>query len=648
MKKYLLAFLLSASALAQQGVFPGASYDKRPLAVQSTVGVTVAAGGSCQISTSPSTGGSQPSTICYTGSGSGPGTLSHVHITLGPNSDNASVIQNSTLTFNCDGEINTVPFGLFFLTQDNPKPFSTDWNASFLGTNSFTSNNRRMELDYTSGCNVTFNNGSVTGTTTLFAETTYRLGTNVSRPTRQHWHAYVGSGPSTAPYAIFTMLPSITDLAGGELESISLFGSASSGPGWLEGYTQALSDGNVAAISGGTEDFFGSGYYGVNSTGFHATSKWGEFYSSGIATAIGGSVFSLQTPLQTYDAVLYRNFQTSDQDNLLFKNTLTAIQPNGNVGKPFAPAAPTTNYNSLVTFWTHDAIAAPVTYSPVSGTVSSGSTVTLSSAVSGATLCSTLDGSIPTANGAGTCTHGTPGSSVTVTPPVTIAAIASKTGFADGLMSTSFYSTTFVSPTYRQTCNNTPGAGTTTTVSCTITPTAGDFIFALCRGGNTSTPAFTTTSSPANTFAQISVANAAGGSSQGSYAFGVVGSSTTFTCTVATGVNFQGIQVLDYAPGSTTAFAAGSGNGVTGSSTFTSNSVSVTGSAFYIVCADAEFGPPTLTAGLINGSAATGRTLTSPSSGCQDLAVTPTTSSAVGTILGSASGNWDGSIIAIH
>jgi len=207
-------------------------------------------------------------------------------------------------------------------------------------------------------------------------------------------------------------------------------------------------------------------------------------------------------------------------------------------------------------------------------------------------------------------------------------------------------SSSYTSPTYRTTCNNSPSAGATTTVNCSLTATAGDFLFVLCRGGQNTTQ--TVTTSPSGTFTQMGQVNNSSGSSQASYSFGATGGSTTFTCTApGGGTTYQGIQVLDYAPGSITSLAAGSGNTINSStSTFTSSAVSVTGSAFYVVCGDAQYGPPTITVGTINGSTATGRTLSSPSSACEDLSVATTTSGATGTLNASSAGTWDG-VIAV-
>lgn len=85
------------------------------------------------------------------------------------------------------------------------------------------------------------------------------------------------------------------------------------------------------------------------------------------------------------------------------------------------------------------AVATP-TFSPVAGTYVTAQTVTISTATSGATLCYTTDGSTPTANGAGTCTHGTTYSGpVSVSSSLTLKAMGSKNLFTDSSVGSAAY-----------------------------------------------------------------------------------------------------------------------------------------------------------------------------------------------------------------
>jgi len=84
-------------------------------------------------------------------------------------------------------------------------------------------------------------------------------------------------------------------------------------------------------------------------------------------------------------------------------------------------------------------VATP-TFSPVAGTYTTTQTVTISTVTGGATICYTTDGSTPTANGAGTCTHGTTYSgTVSVAVSETLKAIGSLSGDTDSLVGSAAY-----------------------------------------------------------------------------------------------------------------------------------------------------------------------------------------------------------------
>lgn len=84
------------------------------------------------------------------------------------------------------------------------------------------------------------------------------------------------------------------------------------------------------------------------------------------------------------------------------------------------------------------AVATP-TFSPVAGSYSGTQSVTLLS-TAGATLCYTIDGSTPTANGSGTCTHGTTYSGpISVSLSETVKAVGSKSGFTDSAVGSAAY-----------------------------------------------------------------------------------------------------------------------------------------------------------------------------------------------------------------
>jgi hypothetical protein len=112
-----------------------------------------------------------------------------------------------------------------------------------------------------------------------------------------------------------------------------------------------------------------------------------------------------------------------------------------------------------------------VTFSPVAGSYGAAQTVTLTTSTSGATKCYTTDGSTPTSDGAGTCTHGTTYSTpFSVSTSQTVNAIASKSGFSDSPMTSAAYTIngTLPTPTF------TPAAGGyPTTQHITISASSG-------------------------------------------------------------------------------------------------------------------------------------------------------------------------------
>lgn len=80
--------------------------------------------------------------------------------------------------------------------------------------------------------------------------------------------------------------------------------------------------------------------------------------------------------------------------------------------------------------------------SPTSGGYTSPQTITITDSTVTATICYTNDGSTPTANGAGTCTHGTTYTaafSQTIVTTTTIKAIGTASGYTDSAIATNSY-----------------------------------------------------------------------------------------------------------------------------------------------------------------------------------------------------------------
>lgn len=130
-------------------------------------------------------------------------------------------------------------------------------------------------------------------------------------------------------------------------------------------------------------------------------------------------------------------------------------------------------------------VVATPTFSPVAGTYSSTQTVTISTSTGGATICYTTDGSTPTADGAGTCLHGTTYSSpVSVASSLTLKAVGSLSGDADSSVASAAYviSGTVATPTFS------PAAGTYfATQSVTISTSTGGASIIYTNDGSTPT-----------------------------------------------------------------------------------------------------------------------------------------------------------------
>jgi len=132
--------------------------------------------------------------------------------------------------------------------------------------------------------------------------------------------------------------------------------------------------------------------------------------------------------------------------------------------------------------------------SPVAGTYTSPQTVTITDSTGGATICYTTDGTTPTANGAGTCTHGSTYSGLFLQSlPATVEAIGSESGFTDSSVATASYSPSSVATYYiSKSTGSDSNAGTSKTFpwqhlpgmkswSGTHAPVAGDvFILMGC------------------------------------------------------------------------------------------------------------------------------------------------------------------------
>lgn len=588
-------------------------------------------------------------------SATGAGTITQIHVTLGCTSsctDIPNLVQNSMIDFQCDGNFIAVPFGMFFPSMDAPKVYNTEYISVPVMGATFTGNvddamvfNRRTWINYYSGCNITLVNASSSATAAVFVDTAYRSGTPVTpvgaSTSRAYWNAFANSLPAVPPNSSGSfntpqvyLLPTSTFTGGGEVESITYFVVAAN-QSYLESGPVTWTDGVIATQSGGGEDWPGCGFYCNLGANEITLSKAGF---------IGGSF--LQDPAGAADTLMWRFFNTTPGDNVPFVNTLAVSSANGYSG---VATSPSIAMQGLVTFYTNTPNASVPQFSPAAGTYASTQSVTLTSYPSGSTTCYRTDGVAPTGTN-GTCGPGSTTYSTPISVPLTatISAISTKSGFNNGILSSALYTITNT-PIYVGTCGNTATSSSTTVVTCTMSVTAGDMAFVMCRGSNA--PNYTITA-PGDTFTQFSAVAGTGGYSQGSYAFGLAGGSTTFTCTASASTGFQGLQVLDYHPGGVSSLATSATNTISSSTTtFTSAAITTSGSSFVIACGNPEFGVTgTPASGNINGVAANNRTVNATANSmCEDQSFSTAFTSGTATLTGgSTAGPWDGIIAAFH
>lgn len=586
----------------------------------------------------------------------GSGTITEIHITLGDNTtDSANLVTNSKLQIQCDGNFISFPLGLFYATEDAPKVFTSDFLSVPVMGSTYSNNslggivfNRSMLwINYYNGCTGTIINGSATGTSNIFVDTTYRPGTPVTpvgAPTsRAYWNAYYNYLPAVPPNSgsfntpQVYLMPTSSFSGGGELESIMYFVNAAN-QSYLESGPITYTDGTLAIQSGGGEDWAMCGYY-CNFGNNELVSNRAGF--------VGGTF--LQQQQGGGDAMLWRYFDFRHEDNVPFTNSLGVTSANGDAAFSTSPSIA---MSSLVTFWTSTPTASQVQITPAPGTYTAAQTVSLTSYPAGAVTCYTTDGSTPTANN-GNCTHG-----VTYTSPIAVPAtvmintISTKAGFNNGVWTSAQYTINiYAAPTYMTTCTQTAVSSNSTVASCTLpSVTANDMAIVQCSGGVASTGYTLTVNTSSGTISKGTLASDSTGSSQASVAFGLGGGSTTFTCTSATSVSYQTLQVAEYHPGSLTHLVSSAANTISSATgTYTSASVNTTGASFVVVIGDAQFVGTSPASGTIAGSAASNRTVNASGNAyIEDISLAASTSGVTGTLTVSNSGLWNGATLVLQ
>jgi hypothetical protein len=210
-----------------------------------------------------------------------------------------------------------------------------------------------------------------------------------------------------------------------------------SGFGTSGSYSGTSSDAYTAALDGNTGTFFdcstASGAYVGIDTGasqpqveMPAFSPGAGTYSSTQSVTISSSTNGASIRYTTDGSTPTSSSGTvySGPVTVSSTSTLKAIAyKSGMTDSAVATAAYTINVAQ---------VAAP-SFSPAAGTYTTGQTVTISSATSGATIRYTTDGSTPTS------TNGTVGNTVVINANTTLKAIATKSGMTDSSVTTGDY-----------------------------------------------------------------------------------------------------------------------------------------------------------------------------------------------------------------
>jgi hypothetical protein len=283
-------------------------------------------------------------------------------------------------------------------------------------------------------------------------------------------------------------------------------------------------------------------------------------------------------------------------------------------------------------------------------------TVTISSATSGASVCYTVDGTAPTVNGAGACTNGSTTATYTMTPTVstvTINAMAVATSMLASATSSITYTIDKTIPVYlggAEHPTNSSSASSITT-SSSVAVTAGQLLHVFCVADAAASIAISDSASDTFTKYNYFQRPDTFETVQSGYAFAKSSGNVTFTCTPASSTTGQLIVAQAYYPGSLTGLDSQvSGTTYTASTSYTSPTFSTTAKGLIISCVKLlTYG--TYTAGAIGAQTATIRQVagwTGAGNGaCEDTITNPAypaQSNITAGISNTASGNWIGSV----
>lgn len=260
-------------------------------------------------------------------------------------------------------------------------------------------------------------------------------------------------------------------------------------------------------------------------------------------------------------------------------------------------------------------------------------TVSITDSAGGATICYTTDGSTPTANGAGVCTHGTIYSgSFVVTTNTTVEAIGSEAGSYDSWVQRTDFTS---QPTPLMVLYSVNAA--TAPLSTTQYAYANIPYLTVCSNSGSSS----------NTISYSPAAAASNSVKSGNWIMGWAtfssAGNTTFTCNLgSTSFTSMKVMVCPLCNGTVESFFSGSASSTT---SMTISSISATNRNYSVYCALAPGTPNSSTIDSITASYQ--YAYGSDFSTCYVAKTTAGYSGASAIMSSASSGNWNGAVIAL-
>ena len=255
----------------------------------------------------------------------------------------------------------------------------------------------------------------------------------IARPTTGGWQAgaHMFSGGLTYSWTVTAINGTVTgtNCASGAYASGTTIGPCTATPNTGYSFTSWSGVSGSAACSGSTNPC--SSFSITSSSAATATFTINSYTLSTSTSGTGSGTITGCAGSRNYGAA-YTCTITPNAGSIL----ASATGCGGSGTTSYTGTMPASNCTVTATF---NQIAATPTFSPPAGSYGPAQTVTISS-TAGATICYTIDGSTPTANGSGTCTHGTTyTSAITVSTSETVKSIGSESGYVDSAVGSAAY-----------------------------------------------------------------------------------------------------------------------------------------------------------------------------------------------------------------